>query len=161
MQIVRILLFLLVVSLFFQPQVFGAIYKWVDENGTITFRDTPPPEGQKATRVTLPPDTAGIGEVSSSSSGSDRTVGRGVTSPRKRAEVELFVTSWCGYCKKAIAFFRGEGVSVRQYDVEKDSGARKRFEKLNPAGGVPVALVNGRTIKGFNPVMYKRALDGT
>jgi len=74
--------------------------------------------------------------------------------------VELFVTSWCPYCKRAESFFRREGVKFNKFDVEKDPKARARFQKLNPSGGVPVALINGRKIKGYSEDAYLRALGG-
>lgn len=78
--------------------------------------------------------------------------------PRGAAEVELFTTSWCPYCKKAVAFLKQEGIPFKVYDVERDRAAYERFAKLNPSGGVPVALINGHKIKGFSEEAYRRAL---
>jgi len=74
------------------------------------------------------------------------------------AHVELYVTSWCKYCKKAEAFFRSKGVSFTIYDIEKDRVAAKRKNKLSPRKGVPFAIVNGQHIYGFAPSAYENAL---
>ena len=43
-------------------------------------------------------------------------------------QVELYVTSWCPYCKQAENFFRAQGLPFTVYDVEKDSAAARRKE---------------------------------
>jgi glutaredoxin len=72
--------------------------------------------------------------------------------------VELFTTSWCGYCKKAKAYLRSRGVPFTEYDVEQDSVAARRFRILNPRGGVPVVLIGNRQINGFDTAAYEAAL---
>jgi glutaredoxin len=73
-------------------------------------------------------------------------------------KVQIFTTSWCGYCRKAKAFLRSRGVPFTEYDVEQDSAAARRFRILNPGGGVPVALIGNRQINGFDPAAYEAAL---
>ncbi len=83
-----------------------------------------------------------------------RVQGQGEASPK----VELFTTSWCGYCKRAKAYFNARGVSFTEYDVERDPTAARRFRTINPRGGVPVALIGNRQINGFAPAAYEAAL---
>lgn len=73
--------------------------------------------------------------------------------------VELYVTSWCPYCKKAIEYFRSRGIPYTAYDVEKDPGAAERKNSLDRRDGVPFAIVNGKKIHGFAPEAYARALE--
>ena len=73
-------------------------------------------------------------------------------------EVKLYVTSWCGYCKKAKSFFQSKGVPFEAYDVERDARASKQHRRLNPRGSVPVVVIGERTIIGFSPEAYSLAL---
>jgi len=66
------------------------------------------------------------------------------------AGVVLFTTSWCGACKQAKAFLNQRGVAYLEYDVEKSTEARRQFEALG-GRGVPLMLINGTVVKGFNP----------
>jgi glutaredoxin len=147
----------------------AAIYKWVDENGTISFRDTPPPRGVEAEIVNPVP----LGAIKYDSGQPQNEVTRKGTSgvPPKPAaaisgkkqkrsfpKVELYVTSWCGYCAKAKSFLRRNGVPFKAYDVERDRRAAKRHLQLNPRGGVPVAVIGKRTIRGFSPDTYRQVL---
>jgi mycoredoxin len=73
--------------------------------------------------------------------------------------VELYSTSWCPYCKKARDFFRAKGISVTEYDVEKDREAARRMQQLDGGGGVPFAVIDGRAVRGFSEAAYEKALE--
>ena len=77
----------------------------------------------------------------------------------ERSKVELYVTSWCPYCKQATQFFRSRGIPFTVYDIEKDKGAAQRKNQLDSRRGVPFALINGQAIHGFSAEAYERALE--
>jgi len=64
-------------------------------------------------------------------------------------EVILYATSWCGYCAKARAFMEEKGIPYYEYDVEKSTEGHRQFKSLGGTG-VPLLLVNGNVIKGYN-----------
>lgn len=131
---------------------FSAIYKWVDANGVITFRDTPPPEGVKSEMVNTS-SSVPVGREPSNKSG--------VTAPVaaiKQHQVEIYTTDWCGYCKKAVTFLKANNIPFTEYDIEKDASARRRKNQLDNRPGVPFAIVDGKEIHGYNPLAYKEAL---
>lgn len=74
-------------------------------------------------------------------------------------EVNLFATSWCGYCQKARAFFSANGIRYHEYDVERDTKAKARKDELSPGGGVPVVEIDGSVVGGFNPHGYAVAIE--
>ena len=74
-------------------------------------------------------------------------------------QVEIYVTSWCPYCKKAENFFRTQGNPFTSYDIEKDSAAARRKEDLDRSGGVPLVIINGQKIHGFSENAYREALQ--
>jgi glutaredoxin len=73
-------------------------------------------------------------------------------------QVELYITSWCSYSKKAVAFFQSRGIPCTIYDIEKDQNAAQRKKDLDEKKGVPFAIVNGKKIHGYKEKAYKRAL---
>jgi glutaredoxin-like YruB-family protein len=138
----------------------SAIYKWIDENGTVTFRDTPPPAGQEATIVEPKSEPIEVSAPVTAGGLFDDLKGvLGLSEKEQPApEVELYVTNWCGYCKKARAYLRSQGISFKEYDIERDPRAARRMAKLNSRGGVPVAVINGETLIGFYQPAYEKAL---
>jgi glutaredoxin len=72
-------------------------------------------------------------------------------SPRRtRARVEIFVTSWCGYCQKLEKFLKSKRIRYSRHDIEKSTSARRRYEKLGGMG-VPVVKVGSHVIRGYDP----------
>lgn len=73
--------------------------------------------------------------------------------------VELYVTSWCPYCKQAEAYFRARGIPFTAYDIDADPAAAQRKRAFDSRGGVPFAVINGRGYRGFSEAMYDQALQ--
>ncbi|MGZ4994299.1 MAG: glutaredoxin domain-containing protein [Methylobacter sp.] len=74
-------------------------------------------------------------------------------------KVDLYITSWCPYCKKAIAFMLKNNITFHEYDIERDLDAAARKESLDPDySGVPLAVINGTIIRGFSEAKYQKAL---
>lgn len=74
-------------------------------------------------------------------------------------QVELYVTSWCPYCKKAKAFFDQRGIDYQVYDIERDPAAASRKQQLDSGRGVPFAVINGKKISGWSQQAYQAALE--
>lgn len=64
-------------------------------------------------------------------------------------DVILYATSWCGYCKEARKLFKENGIDYFEYDIEKSPEGRDQFTRLG-GKGVPLILINGTVLKGFD-----------
>lgn len=62
----------------------------------------------------------------------------------------LYATSWCGYCRKARNLMRRNGIAYYEYDLEKSQEGVRQYEALGGKGPVPLLLINGKVIKGYN-----------
>ena len=147
------------------------MYKWVDENGTIHFQDYKPSSLKPSIPVeTFTEEQLKLDNYVEGSNGDsyESPYASAILNEAKKPstkktynkdqKVELYVTSWCGYCKKAKSFLKAKGVEFTEYDIEKDKNAAKRHRKLNRRGGVPVAVINGKKIIGFSKAAYESAL---
>lgn len=70
--------------------------------------------------------------------------------PPAGTNVEVFVTSWCGYCKKMLRFLNEKGIPYTAYDIETDRNAFRIYRELG-GGGVPVVRIGANVVRGFNP----------
>ncbi len=52
---------------------------------------------------------------------------------------------------------RNENIEFIEYDIEKSREGREQYEKLN-GRGVPLIVVKGKIIRGYNPQAIKAAL---
>ena len=149
------------------PVADATIYKWVDENGTLHFGDTPSQAMQPQAQIELMPPSQAYSHIERPQAKkrqlkpvSKRTpVGKPEPKVYCQAEVELYTTSWRHYCKKACEFFNGRGVPFSEYDIEIGEEAAVRKQETDGRPGVPLALANGQAIHGFLPQAYEQALE--
>ena len=74
------------------------------------------------------------------------------------ARVEIFTTPFCIWCKKTKEWFKDHKVKYEEHDVSVDDKAREEMIEKSEQMGVPVVLVDGQVIVGFDEQALKRAL---
>jgi len=65
------------------------------------------------------------------------------------AKVVIYSSDSCGYCRMAKDFLRQNGVDFLEKNISYDGQARQEMQDLG-AAGVPVILVDGEVIIGFD-----------
>lgn len=122
------------------------IYKWTDTNGKSHFSGSKP-----ANQASI----ENRNELEAKSLQPTPADDKDQAAP----QVDLYVTSWCPYCKKAIAFLRENNIAFNAHDIEQDLDAAARKKELDPGySGIPLAVINGVTIRGFDEGTYQQAL---
>lgn len=71
----------------------------------------------------------------------------------------LYSTDWCGYCKKTRALLAENNIDYVEYDIEKSAEGAEQHKRLG-GNGVPVMLINGKVIKGYDPSGILKAIKG-
>lgn len=77
--------------------------------------------------------------------------------PAVQGEVVLYATSWCGYCRKTRTLLKAHGIDYREFDIERSTEGKRRFDRLG-GHGVPVVTVGDRVIHGYDPDALTLAL---
>jgi glutaredoxin len=121
---------------------YSEIYKWYDENGQLHFGDEKP-EHLKAETVTIKPNVEGYkaayNDIPDASANS----------------VTMYMTDWCGYCKKAKKYFIQQGIPFTEKNIETDARAKKEHKALG-GGGIPLIMLNGQKMRGFSAKRFDR-----
>ena len=133
------------------------IYKWVDDKGVVTFKDTPPPASKTRKKVKTYSDSdfdRSPRQQPTKTEDAKQVQAAPAPSRASSPRVELYVTDWCGYCKKALGYLDSKGVQYVTYDIEKDDAAKQRYRELG-GNGVPFIVIGSNKISGFS----KQALD--
>lgn len=74
------------------------------------------------------------------------------------ADVTIYTTPTCGYCRATKAFFKEHGIEYTEYDVANDrERAREMIDKSGQMG-VPVILIDDELIVGFDQPRLAAAL---
>ncbi|MCK5267930.1 MAG: glutathione S-transferase N-terminal domain-containing protein [Spirochaetes bacterium] len=73
-------------------------------------------------------------------------------------KVIVFTTPSCSWCTRVKEYFRKKGIRFREIDVSKDRKAAEDMVRKTGQQGVPVILINGRPIIGFDQNKIERFL---
>ena len=74
------------------------------------------------------------------------------------AQVKIYTTPTCSFCKMAKAFFTDNQIAYEEKDVTQDSEAREEMIKKSGQLGVPVIDVGGELVIGFDKPRLKELL---
>lgn len=81
-------------------------------------------------------------------------------SAEHNGKVILYATSWCGYCAKARKLLEQNNIAYFEYDIEQSTEGNRQYKALG-GRGIPVLLINGEVVKGYNPRLIMELATGT
>ncbi|HEY6873213.1 MAG TPA: glutaredoxin family protein [Geobacteraceae bacterium] len=135
----------------------GEFYRYTDSKGELHFVDDiakVPKKYRKQVSDAEPQGNVGVMDATPTPPPAQRHTAK--KQPHQQsmsansANVEVFMTSWCGYCKKMVRFLNEKGIPYTAYDIEKDEGAARTYRELG-GRGVPVVRVGSHVVFGYSP----------
>jgi len=131
------------------------VYRYVDSKGELHFVDDVAKVPKKYRKQLENPQPLREISVMDAAPAAKRRVAEEATPPRQEKSaagtgVEVYMTSWCGYCKKMVRFLNEKGIPYTAYDIEKDSAAARIYREIG-GNGVPVVRVGTHVVHGYNP----------
>ena len=77
---------------------------------------------------------------------------------RSRApRITLYSTRRCPHCHQLRQWLQRRGLRFQEFDIERNARAFREYQRLG-ARGVPLLLVDGKRIDGFDPRRLQRLL---
>jgi glutaredoxin-like YruB-family protein len=148
----------------------SGFYKVVEANGTVRFvaslAEVPAAQRPKAERI----DSGPIGGGGDAQRRAPSRRAAQQLAAAKSAEpapirgggheVVVYTTSWCGWCKKTRAWLDAKGIDYENRDVETNAAWAEEMHDLTGSGGVPVIVIDGEVIQGFNQAQMEKMLRG-
>ena len=74
------------------------------------------------------------------------------------ADVTIYTTPTCVYCKAAKEFFTENNIEYEEKDVSKDEQARDAMVEKSGQLGVPVIEIKGSIVVGFDEAKLSELL---
>src|SRR5688572_21620756 len=71
------------------------------------------------------------------------------------ADIEIYTTSRCTYCKQAMAYMDELGIEYLEKNVETDLKLRREFHARG-GRGVPHFYIHGESLRGFDPARFEK-----
>ncbi|MFC1941668.1 glutaredoxin domain-containing protein [Chloroflexota bacterium] len=75
-------------------------------------------------------------------------------------DIKIYTTPTCGFCHQAKKYLSDLGVNYSEYDVSVDRAAADEMVSLTGQMGVPVIVVDGQAIVGFDRPRLEQLLAG-
>jgi glutaredoxin len=137
-----------------QAQTTTTLYRSVGPDGKVSFSDRPNPQAreQKQLRVTtlpgseLSPETLAFIEEM-------KTASKDRSAPVPSKGVVIYTATWCGYCRRALAFLNANGIAYQNWDIDTPEGAAS-FARVGGRRGVPALFVDGERLNGYTTEAY-------
>jgi glutaredoxin len=158
-EIATFILILAALTIYFCATAAAEMYKWIDDKGEMHISDSPPPAAKSPGDIEVYKDSQEDSIDTAPAPVRKKEESRPSFERKTKADVVIYTTSWCPYCRKARDYLRSRGIDFIEYDIEKDKEAAIRKKQLDNRGGVPFAIINGRSISGFSASAYERALQ--
>jgi glutaredoxin len=134
---------------FASPGIWGAqLYRWVDENGRVEWRDTPPPPSARARSIEKRSVNASSIETSE--------LPYSVQLAQKNYPVTLWVSDCGAACNEAKNHLARRGIPYSERDAKEENEA---FRKATGGNESPVMLIGALAYKGYSSVEWDAALD--
>ncbi len=85
----------------------------------------------------------------------------GILRAMTNAQVIVYSTTWCGFCKAAKQYFDSKKVAYTEINVEQDMAAGQQIVEETGQMGVPVIRIGSHLIVGFDRPKIDAALIDT
>ena len=130
------------------------LYKWTDPTGRHFYSDVPPPGAKAETmNIKVKAGQASQKESTNTSANTEHEVKN-----TKAKKVVMYSATWCGFCKKAKAYFDAEGIPYTEYDIENSRKGRNDYKRLKGTG-VPIILVDDERMNGFSKGKFEKIYE--
>ena len=74
-------------------------------------------------------------------------------------QVKIYTTSTCVYCRGVKEYFEKKGISYEEINLSEHPDRIQEMVQVSGQMGVPVILIEGRVIVGFNRGAIDEALS--
>jgi glutaredoxin 3 len=68
--------------------------------------------------------------------------------------VQVYTTSWCGYCVRAKALLRSRGIDFEEVALDEDPAFRQRLHDFTGGWTVPQVVIDGTPIGGYTELWH-------
>ena len=130
------------------------LYKWVDENGNISYQNFPPPKEANVL------DSDVLGDLTSDQKSVSEL--RRSTDPEPANDssrpVMVYTADNCKPCQSVVLYLTQEQVPFIERDIRDDRRARDRLAKLSKQIMVPTLFIGSQIVQGNSNPQIKAAL---
>ena len=129
--------------------VAASLYKWVDEDGNVTYQDTPPPKDVEFEETELRAPTKPL----------PGSVGAKIEAAALEHPVSLYTVPDCDSCDLVRLFLERRSIPFAEKDVKLNTAMQQELLALTEGLTVPTTTIGSQIVKGFNKISMTEALE--
>jgi len=129
-----------------QPALATKLYKWVDEYGNVTYRDTPPADEN-------------INYKEENISGGNAVGGSAADEAAEKFPVVLYSTPDCNSCNSARSYMQSRGIPFQDKNVQGNGELQQELKKKSGSVSVPTILIGNKVMRGYVQSILEGELD--
>ena len=142
---------LLGVLLINAPTHAAKLYKWVDEQGRVTYQDRPPPEDSKFSETAL--------SESETADPALKTYQDKMTAAAAKSPLVFFAIPDCDGCDLIRSYLEKRNIPFEEKNAEKDTKIQQELRELAGRLEVPLLVVGERVLRGYSKPVLESELD--
>jgi len=121
------------------------LYKWVDEDGNVTYQDRPPPDES--------------GKVQTFQQSLERSAGEGAGVALPDVDVTLYSIEACDACDLARELLNERGLPYTEKNAESDVEVQEELREVAGVLSVPVLVIGDEVLTGYNKALILNELE--
>jgi glutaredoxin len=121
------------------------LYKWVDENGNVTYQDRPPPEQ--------------TGQVQEFEQSSYEAGAGGPDAAMPDVELVLYAIDECDVCDMVRTLLDERGLPFTEKDAQSDVEVQDELRQVSGRLSVPVLTIGEEVLTGYNRELILNELE--
>lgn len=139
------------------PDAGPGFWRYTESNGSVRFvqslAEVPASARASAERIATGAPRPAARRAAAPSRRPARPLPPAREEPARRADatVIVYTTSWCGWCRKTLAWLDERGVEYENRDIERNPQWAAELERKTGRQSIPVVDVGGRLVRGFDP----------
>jgi glutaredoxin 3 len=140
----------------------GEMYTWVDEKGEIHYSDTQPDhlslKNKKALIIPIDNNRGDDNRAVEKTFKGPLNDKRDMTRTASSKNVTIYTLDTCPYCHQAKEFLSQQGIDYQEIDVGRDRDGAYEMMAISGQKGVPVIVIDGDVIVGFDREILEEKL---
>jgi glutaredoxin len=139
-------------------------YRYTDDSGSVRFVASLAEVPKHLREDAEPVSNDRLLRVPAAASRTARAAAREPAAERAVAsqkDVVVYTTSWCGWCRKTLAFLDEQGIDYENRDIEADDAWREELEEKTGSTSIPVVEIEGELVRGYDPARIRQLLGAS
>jgi glutaredoxin 3 len=73
--------------------------------------------------------------------------------------ITLYSTPVCAYCYTMKDYLKEKGINYEEINIQENEAARKKMEEISGQKNVPVTVIDGQVLTGWDKVKLNQLLE--